>query len=94
MYVLERICHLKSDTSLAEHTLIDIKRVYKLFWIQTGFQRPWIDPWIIKNCSIEYRLSQSPFWNTDFSSLLRITRNMGQDGDEHAHFDQIWLPNI
>jgi hypothetical protein len=23
-----------------------------------------------------------------------ITRNMGQDGDGHAHFDQIWRPNI
>jgi hypothetical protein len=26
--------------------------------------------------------------------LLFITRNMGQDGDGHAHFDQIWRPNI
>jgi hypothetical protein len=26
--------------------------------------------------------------------LLNITRNMGQDGDGHAHFDQIWRPNI
>jgi hypothetical protein len=26
--------------------------------------------------------------------LLLITRNMGQDGDGHAHFDQIWRPNI
>jgi hypothetical protein len=25
---------------------------------------------------------------------LVITRNMGQDGDGHAHFDQIWRPNI
>ena len=25
---------------------------------------------------------------------LSITRNMGQDGDGHAHFDQIWRPNI
>ena len=25
---------------------------------------------------------------------LDITRNMGQDGDGHAHFDQIWRPNI
>jgi hypothetical protein len=25
---------------------------------------------------------------------LNITRNMGQDGDGHAHFDQIWRPNI
>ena len=23
-----------------------------------------------------------------------ITRNMGQDGDGHAHFDQIWRPNV
>ena len=23
-----------------------------------------------------------------------ITRNMGQDGDGHAHFDPIWRPNI
>ena len=22
-----------------------------------------------------------------------ITRNMGQDGDGHAHFNQIWRPN-
>jgi hypothetical protein len=27
-------------------------------------------------------------------SIPRITRNMGQDGDGHAHFDQIWRPNI
>ena len=26
--------------------------------------------------------------------LRGITRNMGQDGDGHAHFDQIWRPNI
>ena len=26
--------------------------------------------------------------------ILNITRNMGQDGDGHAHFDQIWRPNI
>ena len=26
--------------------------------------------------------------------LMFITRNMGQDGDGHAHFDQIWRPNI
>ena len=26
--------------------------------------------------------------------LLSITRNMEQVGDEHAHFDQIWRPNI
>jgi hypothetical protein len=25
---------------------------------------------------------------------LFITRNMGQDGDGHAHFDPIWRPNI
>jgi hypothetical protein len=25
---------------------------------------------------------------------VAITRNMGQDGDGHAHFDQIWRPNI
>jgi hypothetical protein len=25
---------------------------------------------------------------------LCITRNMGQDGDGHAHFDPIWRPNI
>jgi hypothetical protein len=23
-----------------------------------------------------------------------ITRNMGQDGDGHAHFDQIWRLNV
>jgi hypothetical protein len=28
------------------------------------------------------------------SPTLSITRNMGQDGDGHAHFDQIWRPNI
>ena len=27
-------------------------------------------------------------------SKLSITRNMGQDGDGHAHFDQIWRPNV
>ena len=33
--------------------------------------------------------------NSDvFKNLLIITRNMGQDGDGHAHFDQIWRPNI
>jgi hypothetical protein len=26
--------------------------------------------------------------------IVYITRNMGQDGDGHAHFDQIWRPNI
>ena len=26
--------------------------------------------------------------------MFFITRNMGQDGDGHAHFDQIWRPNI
>jgi hypothetical protein len=26
--------------------------------------------------------------------FMTITRNMGQDGDGHAHFDQIWRPNI
>ena len=26
--------------------------------------------------------------------ILAITRNMGQDGDGHAHFDPIWRPNI
>jgi hypothetical protein len=31
--------------------------------------------------------SEQPF-------ALIITRNMGQDGDGHAHFDQIWRPNI
>ena len=25
---------------------------------------------------------------------VTITRNMGRDGDGHAHFDQIWRPNI
>ena len=31
-----------------------------------------------------------------FGPLMKhdITRNMGQDGDGHAHFDQIWRPNI
>ena len=27
-------------------------------------------------------------------AALGITRNMGQDGDGHAHFDPIWRPNI
>ena len=29
-----------------------------------------------------------------FILVLSITRNMGQDGVGHAHFDQIWRPNI
>jgi hypothetical protein len=28
------------------------------------------------------------------SGKVDITRNMGQDGDGDAHFDQIWRPNI
>jgi hypothetical protein len=30
----------------------------------------------------------------DFFLVLNITRNMGQDGDGHAHFDQIWRLNV
>ena len=30
----------------------------------------------------------------EFNDTYTITRNMGQDGDGHAHFDPIWRPNI
>jgi hypothetical protein len=41
-------------------------------------------------------LSETPYPSVlvMLSGNLFITRNMGQDGDGHAHFDQIWRPNI
>ena len=35
-----------------------------------------------------------PCLATEYILFRNITRNMGQDGDGHAPFDQIWGPNI
>jgi hypothetical protein len=51
------------------------------------------------------KLTADQIWSTWIFKLLArhydwfidrsiITRNMGQDGDGHVHFDQIWRPNI
>jgi hypothetical protein len=40
----------------------------------------------------EYRMRTN--YETRGEDKKVITRNMGQDGDGHAHFDQIWRPNI
>jgi hypothetical protein len=39
-------------------------------------------------------IHQHDFVSNIKSPSRSITRNMGQDGDGHAHFDQIWQPNI
>ena len=48
-------------------------------------------------------MGERPAFNFSFARIVgsiglagekAITRNMGQDGDRHAHFDPIWRPNI
>ena len=48
---------------------------------------------LLRICIISPSL-YSVHFNVLENTISNITRNMGQDGDGHAHFDQIWRPNI